>query len=129
SDDCVLTDYKTGAPDEHHTDQLRLYALLWSRDEQVNPRRLRASSLVIAYTTHDELIDGPEQEELEALGNTLENRVSRAEGTLARRPPPAHPAPDMCRLCSVRQLCDDYWESEAALANSPHGAPSGSFVD
>jgi hypothetical protein len=129
SDGCVLTDYKTGSPDPHHLEQLRIYALLWSRDEERNPTGVLADRLVIAYTTHDEVKAGPSEDDLDQLASTLATRVHDAETELSYRPPPAKPAPDMCRLCGVRHLCDDYWPSEAAAANSPAATAPGSFVD
>lgn len=129
SDMCVLTDYKTGSPDPRHLEQLRIYALLWSRDEERNPTGVLAERLVIAYATHDEVHEGPTADELEQLASTITTRVRDAESELSRRPPPAKPAAEMCRLCAVRHLCNDYWPSEAAVANSPAGTPPGSFVD
>jgi PD-(D/E)XK nuclease superfamily len=128
-DACTLTDYKTGSPDPHHIQQLRLYALLWSRDEELNPAHVLAERLVIAYATHDEEHEGPSAEELDHLASALAADVGDTEAELSRRPPPAKPAAEMCRLCAVRHLCDDYWPSEAATANSPSATPPGTFVD
>lgn len=128
-DECVLTDYKTGAPDADHLAQLRVYALLWSRDANLNPAVALASQLVIAYPTHDDIHDGPTSEELDLLERDLAARIADAEADLSRRPPPARPTAEMCRLCSVRHICEDYWPSEAAAANGPKAAEPGSFVD
>jgi hypothetical protein len=108
-DGCAITDYKTGAPSEHHADQLRLYSLLWSRDNEINPGGLPVRRLVVAYATHDETLDGPSAGELETLAGALSERIAKAECDLSRPPAAAYPAPEVCRNCSVRHLCDDYW--------------------
>jgi hypothetical protein len=127
--DCVLTDYKTGAPDPHHLDQLRTYALLWSRDTELNPRRTPVSRLVIAYPSHDEVFDGPTPAELDELELDITARIASAEDALSQHPPPARPEAEKCRFCAVRHICEEYWPDEAATRNSPRAAASGSFVD
>jgi ATP-dependent exoDNAse (exonuclease V) beta subunit len=39
-DSAELVDYKTGAPDTSHAEQLRIYALVWYRDQALNPSAL-----------------------------------------------------------------------------------------
>jgi hypothetical protein len=126
---CMLTDYKTGSPDPHHVEQIRIYALLWSRDEELNPSGVPTTQLVIAYATHDDLHDPPSSAELETIAKDLASRVYEAETDLSTRPPPARPVAEMCGLCSVRHLCEDYWPSDAAKANSPASTPPRGFVD
>lgn len=108
-DDVVITDYKTGDPDPHHADQLRTYALLWRRDKKLNPTGRPVTSLVIAYAAHDEVVHAPDPAELDELASALEARIGHAEKDLRLRPPPARPAPEMCRYCAVRHMCEDYW--------------------
>jgi len=36
-DACEITDFKTGAADEAHKFQVRVYAVLWRLDDQLNP--------------------------------------------------------------------------------------------
>jgi hypothetical protein len=119
---CAIVDYKTGAPDDHHADQLRLYALLWARDTELNPAAVPATSLILSYTTHDERVEPLEPHSLEPLAQQLTDRIAATERELVLRPPPARPSPTTCRLCSVRQLCDDYWSSAAIdAASTPQG--------
>jgi hypothetical protein len=108
---CTITDYKTGVPNAHHAEQVRTYALLWSRDGELNPNKLPVQQLVLAYGTHDERLDPPTEADLAALAEQLVNGTAEAESQLLLRPPPARPAPAMCRLCGVRQLCEDYWDA------------------
>jgi hypothetical protein len=126
---CTITDYKTGEPDRHHADQLRTYALLWSRDAALNPDNIPIRRLVLSYATRDEQIDPPMDDELDALAEGLSHRVAKAETELELRPPPARPALSMCRLCSVRHLCEDYWKGPAASAIASPQSPGEDFVD
>jgi hypothetical protein len=108
-DACEITDYKTGAPDPHHADQLRLYALLWSRDDELNPGSLPVRRLILSYPSHDVDVEPPSAAELEDLASSTTGQIHIAETALRQRPPPAYPDPAMCRLCNVRQLCAEYW--------------------
>jgi hypothetical protein len=110
------TDYKTGQPEPHHVDQLRLYALLWQYDEDLNSGGVAATSLSIVYAAHDEVLDAPTAAELHDLASTLDARIEAAESQLRLRPPPARPAPEICRYCSVRHMCEEYWADIAPLS-------------
>lgn len=109
SDGVVITDYKTGEPDPHHAEQLRTYALLWRTDAELNPANLPVTGLVIAYTGHHDVVDPPSASDLDHLTAHIQARIEQAEAELRMRPPPAKPAPAMCRHCRVRHLCEDYW--------------------
>jgi hypothetical protein len=116
ADQVTITDYKTGQPNPHHADQLRLYALLWQHDEDLNPGGVKATSLSIVYAAHDEVLDAPTAAELHDLASTLDARIEAAESELRLRPPPARPAPEICRYCSVRHMCEEYWAGIAPLS-------------
>lgn len=118
SDGCSILDYKTGAPDEHHAEQLRMYQLLWSGDAELNPAQAPVVSLTLSYATHDVTIEPLSPAELDSLAGELVARVRAVEDDLAFRPPPARPEPTMCRLCDVRHLCDEYWASSAVVDDS-----------
>jgi hypothetical protein len=62
--------------------------------------------------------------ELEVLAEKLVGRIAASERELELRPPPARPAETICRFCSVRHLCEDYWRSIAGVAST-----AGDFVD
>ena len=125
-DRCAIIDYKTGASDEHHAEQLRMYALLWVRDAKLNPGRLPVTTLTLSYATHDEQVDPLEPAELEALAEELVGRIGNVEGELRLRPPPARPAEPMCRFCTVRHLCEDYW---SWIVGAGTATVSRDFVD
>ena len=110
-DQAEIVDYKTGVPDTHHRDQLRAYALLWSLDTSRNPSGRPATKLVVAYADRDDIFDAPTATELLHLAAGLNARIDIAEVALIERPPPARPSPDICPLCPVRQICDEYWAS------------------
>jgi CRISPR/Cas system-associated exonuclease Cas4 (RecB family) len=106
-----ITDYKTGEPDPRHADQLRIYALLWKQDSDLNPAGTAATKLVIVYATKDEEYEAPSETDLEELREALTHRIDLAERDLALRPPPARPGPETCRHCSVKHMCEEYWSA------------------
>jgi hypothetical protein len=121
---CEITDYKTGVPDDHHSDQLHLYSLIWSRDTEHNPRSLPARRLTLSYPAHEVDVTPLDDKSLDALARATTEAIEVAESALAERPPPAHPQPEICGFCAVRQLCDDYWMGLA----DPAGA-AGEWFD
>lgn len=128
-DVCRITDYKTGAPQQGHEEQLRIYALLWARDPAVNPSGRLATELVASYATHDEVVPAPGPDELAMLEADLRTRSALAMRSLGARPPHANPEADLCYYCPVRQLCADYWEFLRATASSEDATPSERAVD
>ncbi len=111
---CEIVDYKSGEAGDDHAAQVELYALLWHWDLVQNPDRTRASRLMVAYPTHEVEFEPPGEVALQTLRVDTEARIDAVEIALDMRPPSAVPSPAACRHCSVRQLCDDYWTSEAA---------------
>lgn len=92
---------------------MRVYALLWSLDEELNPARRPVDSLVLAYESGDVSVRPPNVEELATIEKELGERRATAEASLIARPPEARPGPENCRYCGVRQLCDKYWNAES----------------
>ena len=120
NDDCEITDFKTGTPDEAHRFQVQVYALLWSLDDEINPTHRAASRLVLAYPSGDVEVGMLSREQLHGFEKDLLERRKTAEAALAVRPPEARPTPDNCRYCGVRHLCDAYW----ARGTQPEDRPS-----
>jgi hypothetical protein len=121
---CAITDYKTGKADVGHIEQIRDYALLWTRDRERNPRQLPVTDLTISYVSHEEKVVPPTDSELSALAQELENRVKAADDAVEERPPQANPDAEVCPFCSVRQLCETYW-SELVATRDLHDESFG----
>lgn len=120
NDACEITDFKTGAADDKHKFQVRVYAVLWRLDDELNPSGRVVDRLVLAYESQDIEVLPPSAQELDVLGRELLMRRRASEAALASRPPAARPDAETCRYCGVRQLCDAYWEGPA-LAVSDDG--------
>jgi len=106
---CEITDFKTGAADEAHKFQVRVYAVLWRLDDELNPSGRVVQRLVLAYESRDVEVAPPSAQEIDDLSRDLVARRKVAEAALAARPPAARPDAETCRYCGVRQLCDAYW--------------------
>lgn len=126
-DACEIVDFKTGAQRPEHIAQLRTYALLWSRDPELNPGHRLATRLTISYPSVDVSVPVPSEAELRDIEADLRGRTERARVHALHPPPPARPAAETCRGCGVRHLCDDYWtDSTQRLVSS---ATTGGFID
>ena len=111
-ENCEITDFKTGTPDEAHGFQVQIYALLWSLDYELNPARRTATRLVLAYSTGDVEVRPLSEEQLRLFETDLLERREGADAALAMRPPEARPTLESCRYCGVRHLCDVYWSQD-----------------
>jgi hypothetical protein len=127
-DTCEIRDFKTGAKKETHRLQLRIYALLWVRDTELNPENRSATKLIVSYDDGDLEIPAPATMELESLELEIRERMQTALAAINVNPPPVRPSDEACSLCSVRHLCSEYWEWQTTTplpaANSP-----GQFAD
>ena len=106
-----IVDLKTGAENDDHGDQVRLYALLWYLDAQVNPGRRMATDLHVAYQASEQAVKAPDPEDLRFLEEATVARVQDADQVTKQPPPKANPTEENCRYCSVRHLCDAYWST------------------
>lgn len=121
-----IVDYKTGAEDPSHFEQLRLYALLWDLDRVVNPTGVPATELTAAYQSHDVTVAAPTAGQLRDLEETVRARITAADALFAMDSPPAHPSAELCGTCPVRNLCDAYW---ASVAPDPSTVKKGAWFD
>lgn len=126
---CRIVDYKTGAEDELHHEQVQIYSLLWSLDNVHNPSRRPATELVVAYPDRDDIVEAPNETELRAIRDDVGTRTAGAREELAKRPPWAKPDLDTCPLCPVRHLCEDYWRLLGEAAHSTQSVPVDGFGD
>jgi hypothetical protein len=125
---CEIIDFKTGSHEENHRFQMQVYALLWSRDHDINPTRRRANKLTLAYRTGAIEVAALSDAELDAFERELVERREVARQALATRSPAARPSSESCDRCGVRHLCDTYWmpETQRRLKAAYHGQD---FVD
>lgn len=107
-----IVDYKTGEPSGAHAEQLRLYALLWHLDAELNPRGRPATRLLLIYREGAVVVPAPTLDDLRELENASRFRAEWVLSAVRNVPPPAQPSAAVCRRCSVRQLCDAYWTAE-----------------
>jgi hypothetical protein len=107
-DGATITDFKTGAEDPTHHDQLRLYAVLWNEDVEVNPDALAVTALVAAYPSHDVDVAVPSGAELAELRGEVVTRIDHADAAVLEELPAAVVG-EHCAMCNVRGLCDAYW--------------------
>jgi hypothetical protein len=111
-DGCTITDFKTGERFDDHELQLRIYALLWARDNELNPSGRPATSLVLSYphgeheVTH---LDSVLEES--ALATDLRTRTAAVRQALQSPEPKANVSEENCRTCEVRHLCNEYWSA------------------
>jgi hypothetical protein len=126
---CEIMDFKTGAKHDAHRFQLQVYALLWSRDSELNPEGRLIDKLTISYDNTEVTVDPPTVLELDALEQKLVERRLGAETALSATPPEARPSVDNCRHCSVRHLCDEYWQSATLQAFTAVAPTETSFKD
>jgi hypothetical protein len=130
---CEIIDFKTGEPKPEHVFQMQVYSLLWLRDTDHNPNGRLATTLTLSYGDEDVSVPTLVPFEIEILENDLRERTRAAINAVRKEPPEAKPGPEVCRFCTVRHLCDVYWEplTQLSLGNES-GAASGvmeSFTD
>jgi hypothetical protein len=102
-----IVDFKSGVADEHHSEQVVLYGLLWVIDDQANPDQVPVGKLSIAYAGHEVSVSQPS--DWTAVAADLDARIAAADASI--EPPPAAQPSEACRWCSVRHMCEDYWRS------------------
>ncbi len=124
-DGAHITDFKTGAEDSSHYDQLRFYALLWHTDSVANPDTLGVSVLVAVYRNREQLVEVPTADELANLKRDVASRVAAADAGVGGIPPVAVPG-EHCQLCNVKGLCDVYWSD---VAPSTKDVEDGEWFD
>ena len=120
-DDIAILDFKTGEATTHDVEQVTFYGLLWMLDGAANPNQLPVNTLTIAYIDHHQPVPTPE--DWNAVRQRVARKIEQAEHALSSTPPSAVPSVE-CRHCSVRQICDEYWQSEHAKKD-----PASPFAD
>jgi hypothetical protein len=130
-DYCEIIDYKTGSPEDEHKEQIRIYSLLWARDQELNPGAGGATRLILRYSAADVMVQPPDAVGLRALETLLADRTKAARQAASERPPNARPDAEICDGCPVRQMCPEYWnflDGRQVLTFSP-STPGVAFSD
>lgn len=125
---CAIRDFKTGAFKQEHEFQLRTYALLWARDSDLNPSGRLADKLVLSYEDGDIEVPAPSPRELCSLEDELRERTAAATADLQTDPPEARPSAGNCVCCTVRHLCEEYWQWNDRQGGGSE-SPKGQFAD
>jgi hypothetical protein len=107
---CEITDFKTGAPDQAHEFQLQVYALLWSRDSDLNPSGRRADRLNVTYSSGQREVAAPAEPRLKEVEHEVLARRDAAIRSVSHHPPEARPSSEHCGYCAARHLCGAYWD-------------------
>jgi hypothetical protein len=122
-EECEIVDFKTGDAVEERALQVRIYALLWSKDAELNPQMRLATSLVVAYTSGQTSVPAPTAGGLADIEREL---IERTKGVsdVTQGKPVARPSQENCRYCEVRHLCDEYWTDgvQAAIHANEDGS-------
>ncbi len=127
---CEITDFKTGEPSDDHILQLQIYALLWNQDEVLNPTGRLATHLILAHPQGDTAVPVPTVDAIAMLEAQLATRGATARHAISNHPPEAKPSSQQCRFCSVRHLCETFWQPEIQkrIGNETPDEPK-SFID
>lgn len=112
--ECEIRDIKTGAHKEEHAEQLRIYSLLWLYDTHRNPTGRPATKLTISYIDADVDVPLLPPSEIISFKDELIDRTITAKRKTAEHPPEASPCEDNCHHCTVRHLCEAYWNKGTA---------------
>jgi hypothetical protein len=120
-----IVDHKTGAEDPSHLEQLRFYAMLWDQDDVANQDRTPVGTLTASYLTTEVTIFAPDAEDLVALAADTVERVAEADSEVLAEVPRATVG-EQCAFCSVRSLCEEYWNE---IAPDPADLISGTWFD
>jgi hypothetical protein len=126
---CEISDFKTGEQDDSHRFQIRVYALLWTADEELNPSRRPADRLLLRYGGADVEVPAPTAAELDNLKRDLVARTDAARRAVSAERPKARPSSENCRFCGVRQLCGEYWEAATQQVLGASGGADRRFTD
>ncbi len=106
---CELIDFKTGEHNERHEFQMRTYALLWYKDQVLNPTSRPANKLTLSYLHESVDVSVPTGHSLGTVEHEILERWNRCLGVLVISPPSPRPDTDKCLFCDVRHLCEKYW--------------------
>lgn len=120
----TIVDFKTGAPKDVDSEQLKIYALLWARDRTRNPSGRVVDQLTLQYPDRTLSVSPPSPKELVEYENNLQQKSSWVCDQFRAKPPIANVTIDNCRFCDVRHLCSDYWKAGALHPGNLQNMPA-----
>lgn len=123
-----IVEFKTGAYTEGHIFQLKVYCLLWYLDTKLNPASRLVNKLTLLYPQGRIDIPTLSLNGLTALEEELKERCSKATLAVSGGEPKARLG-DGCNKCTVRHLCNDYWEHDMWLISPGLGTSEKKFID
>jgi hypothetical protein len=126
---CEIVDFKTGVQQDDHASQVRMYAVIWNCDSELNPTARPADRLTLSYRSGEKTVEPVGQADFEPLRRELADRATRAREVAAVVPPEARPTADNCRYCGVRQLCEEYWKPDTQRAIGATLTDASPFID
>jgi hypothetical protein len=106
-----ITEFKTSEYSDEHRAQLCAYAVIWWRDERLNPSHRVANRLVLSYPQKMISVAPFTSAELSQYECELVERTRTARLECAQTSPPAKPNGSVCPDCQVRHLCPEYWST------------------
>lgn len=114
---CSIMDLKSGSASEEHSEQLAVYSMLWLEDTDRNPARLPVLDLQLVYASGTVRIRVPDDDKLRNFRKDLIASSELLRSALNSSDVPANPSRDNCRHCSVKLLCQPYWQSLPTLGS------------
>ena len=104
-----IIEYKTGKEEEIHIQQILFYAYLWWKKHSTLP-----DSLKIIYTKTKIIkeVPLPTESELNQYEEELRKNITTYTSQITQEEITASPDHTKCKHCSVKQLCNEYWNSD-----------------
>ncbi len=104
-----IIEYKTGKEEEGHIQQILFYAYLWWKKHSTLP-----DSLIIIYTKTKIIkeIPLPTEAELNQYEKELRENITIYTSKIIHKEISVSPDRTTCEHCSVKQLCNEYWNSD-----------------
>lgn len=124
---CAITDFKSGGPSDDHLFQIRVYALLWLDDSELNSGAVPVTRLTLSYSSEQQEVQFSEADQI-FLRSELQARTKAVRDEICGPRSKAVLSGEVCPRCDVRQLCDEYWTS-ARLRPEPQNGSDAQFED
>ena len=108
---CELVDFKTGAADPAHIEQIELYSILWKDDAAMNPTARPITSMTISYGIHAVSVSPLSPSDEARRRENLVGRSAKIRNLISGSDSEARPSTENCERCPVRHMCSPFWAS------------------